>query len=654
MKNIYILAIFTICFLSAQSQYMSRSQPVPFSCPTVCPGSVIVLDVPQVQNLNQGDTIQAWLSNASGSFASGTTTLSSTAYSLNTGTNWTNGAYLYSSNINDLYIKITIPAGLPAGSSYTIKMKTSSGFVANDLFSCSGSNYITVTSAYPTLGNQPMNAEGNDQWISHVYTWTATTSSLLTTTALVNAQDFFDSLNYKGYFLKDSLSFDINFNTASGGTCPGQPGTLNNGTNIPCSQGYATDFSLRMLRKQNFTPGTYQFTIDGDDGVRLSIDGGNTWLLSSYFEQLYSNGFKSTATAYPNGICLSGPTDLVLEFFQRNVDSRFTFTATALSTTPVINAGNQSTCINGSANFNLHDTTASSYQWYYTTNGGGSYNPVPNTAPFTGATTYNLNISPVPASYNNYLFYCSLGGICTNTVNTPTDTLFVFGQTSKLVYIRANKTLICPHNDSATLCVSVSGPNYSYLWNTGATTPCITTDTPGDFYASVSYLGACSDMTNHLQISIAPTITPVIQHSGNTLSVGAGSSYQWYSGNSAINGDTLSSMTISSPGTYYVTLNDTNGCPEQAASISVTSTGIDYISTQTTLNVYPNPATDRCRVTISGGELNKLPLMVYDELGRLVMQPITITHTADIDMHSLAGGVYLFKMGDMVRKVIKE
>ena len=363
MKSIYTLALVLLCFVTLQAQYMSRSQPVPFACPTVCPGSVIVLEVFQVQSLNQGDTIQAWLSNASGSFSTGTTTLNTTAYSLNTGTTWTTGAYRYTADVNNLYIKITIPANLPSGTGYTIKMKTSSGYVAGDLFSCSGSNYITVTSAYPVLGNLAIGASGNNQWIGHVYSWTATTTSPLFTTQLVSAQDFFNANNYAGYFLKDSLGFDINYLTASGGTCPGAPGPLNDGTNIPCSQGFGSLFSIKLLRTQNFAPGSYRFTIDGDDGIRFSIDGGNTWLLSRYFEQTYPNGFQSTDSLYPNGICLSGQTNLVIEYFQRNVDAHLAFTATQLSSSTVSDAGNKTCCDAGSVTFNLSQANGSTYQW---------------------------------------------------------------------------------------------------------------------------------------------------------------------------------------------------------------------------------------------------------------------------------------------------
>ena len=649
MKNIYLTLLCFSCVLFLHAQYMSRSQPVPFACPTVCPGSVIVLDIPQVQNLNSGDTIQAWFSNSSGSFSSGTTTLNSTAYSLNTGTNWTTGAYTFSSNINDLYIKVTIPANMPAGSAYTIKMKTSSGYVAGDLFSCSGSNYITVTSAYPVLGSLPITAEGTNQWVSHVYTWTPTTGSVLNTPTLVNQQDFFNANNYQGYFLKDSLSFDINFNTASGGSAPGQPGSLNDGTNIPCSKSFSGDFSFRMLRKQNFAAGTYKFSIQGDDGIRLSIDGGNTWLLSSFLEQIYSGSYKTSDSVYPNGICLSGPTDLVIEFFQRNVDTRLTFTATMLSGgTAVTDAGNQHTCAGGNVTFTVNGGTG--YQWYYSTNGGSSFSLVPNSAPFSGVNTASLTVNNVTNAYNNYIFYCSINGVCTNAVNSPKDTLFVDNGGGS-VALTASKLRICPHNDSAVICGPV---NYaSYLWNNGATTQCITTDTAGDFWVSVAYRNSCTFTSNHVHISVFPPVTPILNVTGGTITVANGTSVQWYDNKGKLDGDTSNTLNAPHPGSFYVTMIDSNGCPEQSAPVSALTTGLNDVIPEVVFSVYPNPVTGSCVVTLSNSISFNTPIHIYNELGQLLLQQIPNGQNTVINLQQRASGIYFFRVNNNLQKVVK-
>ena len=461
MRN-YLLPLFVFLFVwQTQAQYISRSQPFPFNCPTVCPGSVLVLDVPQVQGLNNGDTIQVWLSNASGSFASGTTTLNSTAYSLNTGTTWTSGAYTYSADVNNLYLEVTIPANLPAGTAYTIYMKTSAGYVAADLFQCSGSNYITVISAYPTLAPLAANSEGNGVWDASVYTWVPTTNGIINTTALVNAQDFFDPANYKGYFIKDSLSFDIDY-SAFGGSCPGTPGVLNDGTSIPCSAGYQSNFSIMMKRRQNFAPGLYNLSIQSDDGMRLSIDGGNTWILSCFFEQTYDTSFRTTTTTNPAGICLSGPVDLVIEYFQHPAQTHFTFTCTPLATV-TLPPTSQTICAGANASFNITAPGTTTYQWLYSTNNGVTYTQVPNSAPFGGVTSNDLTISSTPANFTGYLFECQIGGLCGGLDTTSPDTLYVSGGSITTQPVNVS---VCAGN-TAWFAIG-GGSSYQWQVNTGS------------------------------------------------------------------------------------------------------------------------------------------------------------------------------------------
>lgn len=538
-----IPVLFFFSALNIHAQYISRSQPVSNNCPTVCPGSVLDLEVFQVQNLNVGDTVQVWLSNASGTFTSGTTTLNTTAYSLNTGTNWTQGPYLFSSNVNNLYIEITIPANLPPGNNYTIYMKTSAGFVATDLFQCSGSNYITVIAAYPTLPVLPANTEGAGYWDASVYTWTPTTSAMLTTTALVAAQDFFDPANYQGYFIKDSLSFDINY-TAFGGSCPGVPGVLNDGTDIPCSQGFQTNFAIMMKRRQVFAPGLYTLTVQGDDGIRLSIDGGNTWITGSYFEQLFDTSFRTTATAYPNGVCLSGPVDLVIEYFQYPAQAQLAFTCTALAAVTLPPA-TQTVCAGANAAFNITGPNTATYQWLYSTDNGITFIPVPNSAPFSGTNTNDLTITNTPAGYNGYLFECQIGGLCGNLDTAAADTLIVGGGAITAQPVNVS---VCA-GSPASFTIGASGGNYQWQVNTGGGFVNVTN--------SVPYSGATSATLN-----ISATTPGMNGYQYQCIVTGCGGN-TITSNSAALNTGASASITTQP--------DDTSVCPGNEAVFSITA-----------------------------------------------------------------------------------
>jgi hypothetical protein len=648
MKKIYALISCALFFLTAGSQYISRSQPVPFNCPSVCPGSQIELEVFQVQNLNVGDTLLVWLSNPSGSFNSGTTTITPDSFSLN-GTTWTSGPYLFSSNINNLYLIITIPAGVTPGDSFTILMETSSGFVASDYFSCSGTNYIAATPAYATLPSLPPNVEGTGYWNASVFTWVPDTDVLLTTPALVAMQDFYDTANYKGYFIKDSLAFDINF-YAFGGSCPGPPGILNDGTSIPCYEGFQSDFSIRLKRKENFAAGRYRLAIDGDDGIRLSINGGDTWILSSFLEQVYADGFQSTDSLYPGGVCLSGPVDLVIEYFQYPNLMQLSFTCTQLSSLSVGNAGNQSTCAGGNVTFNLSGPDSLTYQWYYSADSGSTFNPVTDNSNFSGANSSSLGVSNVPSSFNDYLFQCSITGICGNAVNTPVDTLFV-GGSGQQVTISANKTKICP-SDSATICAPEGAA--SYIWNTGQTTACITTQNAGNYYVTVTYSGGCSSTSNHVAISVYPAISISISQSGDTLRIYSGRTWQWYNGDNPISGATDSLYLVSTPGTYSVLVTDSNGCTAQSNPLKIIPGDLNTITGEAAFNIYPNPVSGNCLVSVNNINPALNPLKIFDALGRLVMQVKIETPNTEVDMSRLAAGMYFCRLGNLVKKVIKE
>lgn len=451
-----------LCIAFANAQYISRSEPVPYNCPSTCAGGTIILKVPQVQNLPNGSTLQALLSNANGSFASGTTVLNSTRYSLNQGSSWINGSFTFTSNINDLYFEITIPVTQASGSNYTIKMQSSSGYVSNDLFQCNGGNKITVSAGYTPLTTVLPNTQGSSQWIAHVHTWTPNTAQVLSTDQLTAAQDFFNTTNYKGHFLKNSLNFDINYQL-NGAVCPGAINILHDGTSIPCSQGYSTNFSIRMLRQENFTPGLYRFEIGADDGIRLSIDGGNTWLLNSFYEQTYAASIKNTDTQYPNGVCLSGNTNLVIEYFQRPVDARLTFTATLLSPT-ITNPADQSVCESSNATFSTTQISGNTYQWEYSTDGGNTFLPVTNGGNFSGATANSLSVNNIPAGFNGYQFRCVITGICGSPVTTSAATLSV--AQGAVINFSSPDTTVC-EGSSVNLFVNGIGSSYQWLKNEG-------------------------------------------------------------------------------------------------------------------------------------------------------------------------------------------
>jgi hypothetical protein len=94
------------------------------------------------------------------------------------------------------------------------------------------------------------------------------------------------------------------------------------------------NFGVRFKMRKNFPCGKYTFTIGGDDGMRLSIDGGATWLIGNWADHSY--GTVSSAQ-----IQLGGDKDLVLEFYERSSSARvsFKYIYTPLPNLAGLNAG---------------------------------------------------------------------------------------------------------------------------------------------------------------------------------------------------------------------------------------------------------------------------------------------------------------------------
>ena len=86
-------------------------------------------------------------------------------------------------------------------------------------------------------------------------------------------------------------------------------------------------FSVRYRLTKTFAAGTYMFTVGGDDGYRLSVDGGASWIINNWGLHSY------TATSY--SASLSGTYDMVLEYYENAVDNRISFGMQTLSILPI-------------------------------------------------------------------------------------------------------------------------------------------------------------------------------------------------------------------------------------------------------------------------------------------------------------------------------
>ncbi|OYU85437.1 MAG: hypothetical protein CFE24_01760 [Flavobacterium sp. BFFFF2] len=125
---------------------------------------------------------------------------------------------------------------------------------------------------------------GVGQWKGYVY---AGNGSQVANDAIFNGA-------YRGY-VTESETFDRVF-----------PGCQISAANL-CGT-YYTYYGIKYKMNKTFPAGYYNFSMGGDDGFRLSIDGGQTYAFSKWNVQGFTTG---SVTLY-----LNGDTNLVYEYFQ--------------------------------------------------------------------------------------------------------------------------------------------------------------------------------------------------------------------------------------------------------------------------------------------------------------------------------------------------
>jgi hypothetical protein len=117
----------------------------------------------------------------------------------------------------------------------------------------------------------------------------------------------------------------------------------------------------------------------------------------------------------------------------------------------------------------------------------------------------------------------------------------------------------CDEND-ATLSVTNAADAVNYLWSNGATTSSITVDQPGSYFVKVTFANGTSIISAPFVVADFLTSAGITGASSfcsgstNALTATGGSSYLWNTG------ATSASINVTTPGTYSVTISNSNGC----------------------------------------------------------------------------------------------
>ncbi len=230
------------------------------------------------------------------------------------------------------------------------------------------------------------------------------------------------------------------------------------------------------------------------------------------------------------------------------------------------------------------------------------------------------------------------------TVPAPVDT-----------FLTPIEGVLCPGSTaSISLSGGVPGSAETYQWYkngipiTGATAASYPANFPATYVLKVTdNANGCSAYSEAAIITEGSVPAPVIRYEWPAFATSAYSTYQWYYNGTAIANATVADYTPTQSGVYTVLVTDANGCTGMSANYyfaysSVPNTTIG----NTSINVYPNPA----NTTVYVDAAIPVTAALYEMDSRLIM---TVKEAKQLDISALADGVYLLSISDDNGNVLK-
>ncbi len=273
--------------------------------------------------------------------------------------------------------------------------------------------------------------------------------------------------------------------------------------------------------------------------------------------------------------------------------------------------------------------------------------------PFQANYTYNWSTGDSGTST-----YGHIGDTITLTV---TDTLCNFTDTKQVIVTAADTIVnatITPSSlhscEGQALTLTADG-GVSYVWSNGLTTPMISLSAPansGNYYVIATGLCGNKDTSAIVSVTVYPTpAAPVITYDATTLTVNSnqtGGTHKWLK-NGVIDGaNTGDSINFANWQllvgkkicAIYV---DANGCLSDTSNcLTPIATGIENISSNSAISIYPNPSNGDVFVKINNE--SNVKLVVRNILGQDVINKNLISNITKFDMNAYGEGIYFFNV----------
>jgi hypothetical protein len=175
-----------------------------------------------------------------------------------------------------------------------------------------------------------------------------------------------------------------------------------------------------------------------------------------------------------------------------------------------------------------------------------------------------------------------------------------------------------------------------------------TLNTTGVYTETFTNAAGCDSIVT-LNLTMNPPITMLAFASGVTLNATGSSSinaYQWIdcATDNPIVGATSSTFSPTVNGSYAVIGTNPAGCVETSNCVTVSTIGIEELSLDAKINIYPNPATTTVNIVSNGGDI--LSYTLVDASGRVVLSEIVDGGTKEVEfsVQSIENGAYILEL----------
>ena len=213
-----------------------------------------------------------------------------------------------------------------------------------------------------------------------------------------------------------------------------------------------------------------------------------------------------------------------------------------------------------------------------------------------------------------------------------------------------------------------AGVGYTYQWTKngnnigGATSINYTATQTGNYAVKVTVTGGCFATSATTVVTVNPTPTATVTTPDGTdlcghvnvrlkANNGAGLTYQWYKGATAIGGATALTYFATTTGNYKVKVTNATGCSKTSAATSIVKTCREELMINNEeFNIYPNPAANNFIVELN---TTATEIVATIKLFNLIGEEIYFMNATVINgsiseritiQNVIPGGVYIIKV----------